>query len=545
MGKIRRQIPSLQPGEGEGVKIVQFVHGYPPEFIGGTEAYTQVLSQRLVGLGHAVVVVAGSESPAPKPSITWGEDRGVFIARLIGLARRKGLRPSSYDPMADAMISRILTSWRPQVVHLHHWNRLTNNIVAICRELGIPTAVTLHDQWVACSRYHRIRVDEEFCANRQAPCATCVDRDPWQTTGEIERELRLRERNLTQELQLADRLLVPSHAQASFLHAIAGLPPERLEVVPLGSPRVDFRRVDRGDARPNGEPIRVAYWGYLLPGKGVHLLLEAARHLSKGTGIEWHLYGSAPDSAYEARLRQLAEGMPVIFHGAYTVRDLQSASLDLAVFPSLCCETYSFVLDEAFQLGLPIVASNRGAFSERLGKAGVLFECGNARDLAVKLESLLGSPMVLSRLSLDAAEGKVVSMDDHAGHIERIYQEAVEGGVPGAVPDQGYPEILAHQQQQVIDRDLEIERLLKCIEDLQLAMATVQFAMAEVRRELDAVQDRVVELEAESARFVQVIATLEEEREWWKEQTRHLEEDLGRLTKMPLYQLHILLSRLK
>ncbi|MBI2902343.1 MAG: glycosyltransferase [Candidatus Methylomirabilis oxyfera] len=527
------------------MKIVQFVHGYPPEFIGGTETYTQVLSQRLVGRGHAVLVVAGSGSPAPKPSVAWGEDRGVFIARLIGLARRKGLRPSSYDPMADALIRRILGSWRPQFVHLHHWNRLTNNIVAICRELGIPTAVTLHDQWIACSRYHRIRVDEVFCGERAAPCASCVDRDAWQSAGEIERELQLRERTLRQELELTDRLLVPSHAQASFLHAIAGIPPGRLEVLPLGSLRRDLKRADRGEPRPGDGPIKVAYWGYLLPEKGVHLLLEAARYLSKGAAVEWHLYGSAPDRAYEVRLRQLAEGMQVIFHGGYMVRDLQSASLDLAVFPSLCCETYSFVLDEAFQLGLPVVASNRGAFAERLGRAGLLFECGDARDLAVKLGSLLENPMALNRLKHDAAEGKVVSMDDHAGHVEKIYQEAVESVAPGPDPDHGYREIIVHQQQQITDREREIERLLTCIEDLEHAMTGVQYAMAEVQRELDAVEDRLVELEAEPARLVQMVATLEEEREWWRKQTKRLEEDLDRLTRAPLHQLHLLLSRLK
>lgn len=520
------------------MKIVQFVHGYPPEFIGGTESYTQALSQRLVERGHASLVVAGSGSPASEPSIAWGEDRGVFIARLIGLRRRKGFRSASYDPTADALIRRILTSWRPQVVHLHHWNRLTNNIVAVCRELGVPAVVTLHDQWIACSRYHRIRADEVFCADRTAPCASCVDRDAWQSAGEIGRELRLRERTLSQELQLADRLLVPSHAQASFLHAIAGLPFDRLEVVPLGWHRAGVGRVESEGPRSNGGPVKVAYWGYLLPEKGVHLLLEAARHLSKGRAVEWHLYGSAPDPAYEARLRRLAEGSPVIFHGAYTVLDLQSANLDLAVFPSLCCETYSFVLDEAFHLGLPVIASNRGAFPERVGKAGLLFECEDARDLAVKLESLLEGPATLGRLRREAAEGKVVSMDDHAGHIEKIYHEAVDGFVPGPVPDQGYREILTHQQQQIIDRDREIERLLTCVEDLK-------HTMAEVQRELDAVQDRLVEVEAEPPRLVQMLATLEEEREWWRKQTRRLEEDLGRLTKMPLYRLHLLLSRLK
>lgn len=87
----------------------------------------------------------------------------------------------------------------------------------------------------------------------------------------------------------------------------------------------------------------------------------------------------------------------MLFHGDYSFQDLQSMDLDLAVFPSLCCETYSFVLDEAFRLGLPVLTTNRGAFLERVGSAGLLFECGDVGNLAVRLDSLLKSPEALDR----------------------------------------------------------------------------------------------------------------------------------------------------
>ena len=503
------------------MKIVQFVHGYPPEFIGGTERYAQALSQRLVRRGHSCLVVAGSAWPFPEASIAFGEDRGVDVARLIGLTRPAGSRASAYDPVAENLTRKLLGWWRPQIAHVHHWNRLTYNLVAICRALEIPTVATLHDQWITCSRYHRIRPDEGFCADRAAPCASCVDRDPWQPIDEIGRELALRERAIQRELQLSERLLVPSRAQQAFVEAIAGLPRERLEVVPLGSPRERMGEMGHDRPRSTGGPLKVGHWGYLLPEKGVHLLLEAARRLSNGASVEWHIYGRAPDPAYETRLTKLADGLPVNFHTHYTFQGLWSDNLDLAIFPSLCCETYSFVLDEAFLLGVPVLAANRGAFRERVGGAGLLFECGDVGDLVEKLESVLRAPEALHRLRQEATMEKVVSMDDHASRIEKVYQEVVDSYLPGPEPEQDHRELLLHQHQQVIDRDREIERL--------------QGALANLR----------VEADADTSRLLQTIETLEEEREWLRKQTRALGGELNRLEKSPAYRLHSVLTKLR
>jgi glycosyltransferase involved in cell wall biosynthesis len=503
------------------VKVIQFVHGYPPEFIGGTESYSRALSQRLARRGHSCLVIAGSERPWPEPSVALSEDEGVDVARLVGPWRRKGLRPVSYDPVVEGLIRKLLAWWCPEIVHVHHWSRLTNNIVAVCRELGIPVVVTLHDQWIACSRHHRVRPDEGFCADRSAPCASCVDRDPWQPIEEVERELALRERAIQQELELADRLLVPSRAQQAFLHTIAGLPLERLEVMPLGSPREQPGEIGDEQPRSTSGPLKVGHWGYLLPEKGLHLLLEAARRIPKGMAVEWHIYGKAPDPAYEARLAKLAEGLPVVFHGDYTFRDLVSARLDLAVFPSLCCETYSFVLDEAFMLTVPVLAADRGAFPERVGNAGFLFRCGDADDLAAKLRSLLERPEALRRLEQEATVERVVSMEDHVSQIGKIYQEVVDSYAPGTAPEQDHRALLLHQHRQVIDRDREIERL--------------QRVLADVR----------VETEAETARLLHTIETLGEEREWWRKQTRQLGGELDRLEKSSVFKVYKLLSRLK
>ena len=544
------------------MRIVQFVHGHPPEFIAGTEKYTQSLSRRLVERGHTCMVVAGSDQASSRPSIAVDEDQGVQVVRLIGLSRRSGFRPVAHDPVAEEMIRWLLDLWRPELAHIQHWRRLTNTLVAVCREFDIPTVVTLHDQWIACSRVHRLQLNGTFCDGPAAPCASCVDRDPWQMRGEIERELSLRGRALELELQWSDHVLVPSQAQKQFLQQIASVPAHRLEVVPLGSPVAGKERLDPQRTGFPVTPLRVGYWGYLTAEKGVHLLLEAAQRLPKDEKIEWHLYGPPVDPVYEMRLYRLALGRPVFFHRNYVHDDLLPARLDIAVFPSLCHETYSFVLDEAFQLGLPVVVPNRGALCERVGEAGLLFNYGDAGDLAEKIEFLLQNPEALARLKRAGMVGKVVSMEDHVTRLEKIYQEVVDSHKPGPMPEREYRKLLLHQHRKVADRDREIEYLVteqeramrNLKEELRRALQAVIEKEALLRQAQEAIRERDARLlqaqeaiRERDARLLQAGEAIQETRrslEVLQGDHANLRAFLLNLKQSPMFRLQGMLAKL-
>jgi glycosyltransferase involved in cell wall biosynthesis len=60
------------------------------------------------------------------------------------------------------------------------------------------------------------------------------------------------------------------------------------------------------------------------------------------------------------------------------------AKAEILIFPSEWYETFGRVAMEAFAQGTPVIASRIGACAEivRHGHTGLLFEPGNARDLA-------------------------------------------------------------------------------------------------------------------------------------------------------------------
>jgi len=75
--------------------------------------------------------------------------------------------------------------------------------------------------------------------------------------------------------------------------------------------------------------------------------------------------------------------------------------------------------------GLPVVASNLGAFKEVLGDGGLTFRVGDANDLARQLAGLLDDSAMASRLG-GKAKQRVLQFYSKAGMIEshaRLYRE--------------------------------------------------------------------------------------------------------------------------
>jgi DNA repair exonuclease SbcCD ATPase subunit len=238
--------------------------------------------------------------------------------------------------------------------------------------------------------------------------------------------------------------------------------------------------------------------------KGTHLLLEAVRLLRDPSAVELHLIGTASDRDYECRLRDLSQGITVRFHGAYQPEDLLGFDLDLAIFPSVTCESYSFTLDEAFRLRLPVIVSDRGALPERVGDAGLKFRAGDAADLAKQIQEILDAPDLLVRMRRNIRPGNLVSMEAHVAMLEKIYEDAAHARKRKRKSHTPYLKLVAHAQQQVIEREEALARLQQ-----QLASAEAHAQELEAERAIkgpQAAEAQHVEPEARLAALTEELA---------------------------------------
>ena len=93
----------------------------------------------------------------------------------------------------------------------------------------------------------------------------------------------------------------------------------------------------------------------------------------------------------------------------------------MLVSPSVWLETFGLAAAEAMAYGLPVVVSRIGALSELVedGVDGLLFDPGNASDLAEKMKRLWNDPSLCSRLGA-AARQKASTCWSEKRHFEKL-----------------------------------------------------------------------------------------------------------------------------
>jgi len=472
------------------VKVLHAIHGFLPEYEGGTELYVRELARALEPMGHPSEVLAGSGVTAREERLEREEVDGRVVHRLRRSGGTHERWDASHSTTAQRLVDGLLRQLRPDVVHVHHWKRLTRDLVARCRAAGIPVVLTFHDLWSTCAREFRMR-GGAFCGARflEVDCERCVIREPWQEDDEVLRALASFRDDLADEVRLASARTAPTRAHRDRVAALHGLERESIRVLPLGPVR-ELRPCPRQGGFPDG-PLRIGHWAHMDHVKGSHVLLEAVRSLPDPSRVEVHLFGSLVTEAYGARMRGLAQGLPVELHGPFGASDLERAALDVAVVPSLTAESYSYVVDEAFDLGLPVLGSDLGALPERIGSAGAVFPAGDASALAALLAAILDDPGSLARQRA-AVPRRERSMEEHALEVAGLYEEARSGALPGPPVD----ELARERERLALARD-QLDRRRTALLDLE---ARAQYLVADtwkLQSDLVEARERIRRFEAE------------------------------------------------
>jgi glycosyltransferase involved in cell wall biosynthesis len=431
------------------VKVLLAVHGYPPELVGGTENTVRSLAHGLAREGHEVVIVCGTlrHQQGFRRSLELDEADGCTLR--IHKIHRADLYFDHWQKSASARAARafgdILREERPDLVHVHHWIRLSRDLVLRAAIERIPAVVTLHDLWTTCLLTFRVRPESgAFCHERLAPspCVRCAaqvpPRTPWRGFEEQGLALLERSADLARELELARAVLAPTRAHAEAVARYLGLAPSRMNVrvVPHGRDLALSPRPPLGAPADLGR-LELALIGHLYRLKGADHVLRALRRLPDPARVRLHLAGGEPEPAFAAELRELARGLDVHFHGPYSAGELGShpaAAAHAFVSATLAHESWGLVLDEAVALGLPLILPRSGAYAERLreGRGALFYSPGSEEELAGVLLRLLEEPGLLARLraSLPALAEFVPSVAAHVRAHLSVYTEALQAGPP-------------------------------------------------------------------------------------------------------------------
>ncbi|PID65245.1 MAG: hypothetical protein CR977_01695 [Gammaproteobacteria bacterium] len=163
-------------------------------------------------------------------------------------------------------------------------------------------------------------------------------------------------------LSRADRLFVPSQRSQAILST--GYP--QLNFIPVAHPDTIVDTLPEHDIPDiTSRPIQVLIIGALNPEKGADILAAAVKHVKQHQlPIHFHLLGYT--------YHQLTTNAQLSVYGRYEQGDLAALIEQIDPhwiwFPAQTPETYSYTLSSAMAAGYPVLASDLGAFVERLSR---------------------------------------------------------------------------------------------------------------------------------------------------------------------------------
>jgi GT2 family glycosyltransferase len=291
-------------------------------------------------------------------------------------------------------LKALLGELRLAAVEIQHFLHLDARVIEMVRTLKTPYDVYVHDYAWICPRVTLIDGTGRYCGEPAVSvCKICVKRNGSNLREKISVPA-LRERSAVW-LRQAQSVIAPSNDTAKRLkHHFRGLDIDvRAHAAPVVPDTPEIR------ASP-GTVLRVALIGGIGTHKGYRILLDCARDArTRRLPLEFVVIGHTENDA-----RLLKTGK-VFITGHYSEGEaphlLRRERPDLVFLASVWPETWSYVLDEALEAGLPVVAFDLGAIAERLRAArlGILLPLSltpqqiNDR-LLQSVQSPLSSPRV-------------------------------------------------------------------------------------------------------------------------------------------------------
>jgi glycosyltransferase involved in cell wall biosynthesis len=226
---------------------------------------------------------------------------------------------------------------------------------------SVRLTLTVHDYLAVCPSFVLLDADGRYCGIPSlAECSDCLRRHqgtnvalspptdigPWRSLwGRC--------------LAAADEVRCFSEsARRHILRAYPGLDAGRVSVVPH---RVDFRPARRPRI-DHAAPLTIGVLGQISVQKGAGIIREVVQSIG-AAGIDARIVvlGTLDLAISSPRLRVTGP-----YERTALTELIEAHGINMFLFPSICPETFSYVIEEMIALDVPIVAFDLGAPGERL-----------------------------------------------------------------------------------------------------------------------------------------------------------------------------------
>lgn len=402
---------------------------------GGTEAYLTAVGRALEGLGHPqklVSITDAAEVAKYEPQL-WEEVLPLGPMGARRLTQDLGRAPKVFD-----RLDKIVQEFRPDLIHLHHFDSLFTPMASFLRRQRVPLVMTAHDAKLVCPIATLVLPDGKLCEGGILPrCQLTGCAVGWGLPYKLEQD-RVFRKKVAPRIQL---FLAPSTAAAAFLDR-HGFRPTR--VLP---PFIEVPvSVENAPLPPASGPPTVGLLGRIETYKGGAALLSAVAE-ARRTLPDLHLVVAGRGPALEdwkakARGLGLVEGQDVEFPGWVEggAKEQFFQRLHLLAVPSEGYENFGLVGLEALARGRACLGSRLGGIPDWLedGKVGRLLPAGDVPTWARALVDAFADRHRLHAWGVAARER--YALFEPARHIQgllKAYADVLAGRVVPAAPPTG------------------------------------------------------------------------------------------------------------
>jgi len=441
---------------------------------GGSERYFFDLIDLLEKHNHQVIPFSMKDGKN-RPS-----DYEKYFVNQIDFTKREGLLKGIkkaghiiYSFEAKKKIEKLIKKEKPDLVHLHNFaHQISPSIFSAFKKYKMPVIQTLHDYKLICPNY-RLFTKGKICEKckkhkyYQAVLNKCM-KDSLGPSLVVSLEMYLH-RCLKDYANQIDLFISPSKFLKNKLvewgidkNKIVHLPNfvnleefgefqnhplipslERRGNHPLipslerrgNHPLIPSleRRGKRGGYLPGDQVSTcknnyILYFGRLSKEKGVNVLINSMRYVKKGVKLK--VVGKGPEiDNYKFLISNYKLNDRIELVGYKTGDELYyliNQSM-FVVLPSQWYENFPYSVLEAFALGKPVIGSNLGGIPELVKnkETGLLFEPGDERDLAKKINWLFNNKKEIIKMGEKAREKieKELSPEMHYQKLAEVYKK--------------------------------------------------------------------------------------------------------------------------
>ncbi|KAA3617057.1 MAG: glycosyltransferase [Calditrichaeota bacterium] len=377
-------------------------------------------------LVHNRYKLAGGEDTVFKNELELLESKGNQVRQFIkdnkeidnySISEKVSLiGKTTYSRNSYLEIAKIFKDYKPDVCHIHNFFPLISpSIFSACQDNKIPVIQTLHNYRLICPGAYLYRdghICEECSENGiyKSVKYGCYRESKLQTYT-VARMIQKNSEYSTWNTKIDGYITLTNFAKQKFIQN--NFPKNKIYK------KSNFLFEDPGVSKRNVSGF--IFVGRLDETKGLDVLIQASRI---NNNFKINIAGDGPlkpkfpkDINYLGLLNK--EG----------VHENIKTSLAL-IFPSVWYEGMPMTIIEAFACGRPVIASNLGAMAEMIedGKTGLLFEPGNAKDLANKMQWAMDNKDKMAEMGKNARkefEEKYTAEKNYERLME-IYRAAID-----------------------------------------------------------------------------------------------------------------------